>query len=227
MCKIGIMLGTAGENLPSAILFMNSNKSEKNIRKKVDKTREKCLSHGIILGHDVVICKGPDRDVDRDAVNLLISFLMTGQCDLVAVDKLTDLTEDVSDMGRRHRLLMKIRRGDILYADLGGQYQGSMQGGMRPVVVVSDNMANKHSTVITVVPLSTKIFKKKNLPTHVFVSAYRAEGLEQHSIALCEQVTALDYGRIIENMGKVDEETLARITEAVQVQVGVYDKYNG
>lgn len=227
MCKIGIMLGTAGENLSSAILFMNSDKSEKNIRKKVDKTREKCLSHGIILGHDVVICKGPDRDVDRDAVNLLISFLMTGQYDMVAVDKLTDLTEDVSDMGRRHRLLMKIRRGDILYADLGGQYQGSMQGGMRPVVVVSDNMANKHSTVITVVPLSTKIFKKKNLPTHVFVSAYRAEGLEQHSIALCEQVTALDYGRIIENMGKVDEETLARITEAVQVQVGVYDKYNG
>lgn len=227
MCKIGIMLGTAGENLSSAILFMNSNKSEKNIRKKVDKTREKCLSHGIILGHDVVICKGPDRDVDRDAVNLLISFLMTGQYDMVAVDKLTDLTEDVSDMGRRHRLLMKIRRGDILYADLGGQYQGSMQRGMRPVVVVSNNMANKHSTVITVVPLSTKIFKKKNLPTHVFVSAYRAEGLEQHSIALCEQVTALDYGRIIENMGKVDEETLARITEAVQVQVGVYDKYNG
>ena len=71
---------------------MNSNKSEKNIRKKVDKTREKCLSHGIILGHDVVICKGPDRDVDCDAVNLLISFLM------VALDKLTDLTEDVSDM---------------------------------------------------------------------------------------------------------------------------------
>ena len=42
---------------------------------------------------------------------------------------------------------MKIIRGDILYADLGGQYQGSMQGGMRPVVVVSNNMANKHSTV--------------------------------------------------------------------------------
>ena len=55
MCKIGIMLGTAGENLPSAILFMNSNKSEKNIRKKVAKTREKCLSHGIILGHDIMV----------------------------------------------------------------------------------------------------------------------------------------------------------------------------
>ena len=112
---------------------------------------------------------------------------------------------------------MKIRRGDILYVDLGVQYQGSIQGSMRPVVVVSNNMANKHSTVITVVPLSTKINKKRNLPTHVFVSAYKSEGLEQHSIALCEQVTALDYGRIIENMGKVDKDTLARITEAVPV----------
>ena len=46
----------------------------------------------------MVICKGPDRDVDRDTVNLLIFFLMTGQYDMVAVDKQTDLTEDVSDM---------------------------------------------------------------------------------------------------------------------------------
>lgn len=59
--------------------------------------------------------------------------------------------------------------------------QGSMQGGMRPVVVVSNNKVNKHSTVITVVPLSTKIYKKQSLPTHVFISAYKAEGLEQHS----------------------------------------------
>ena len=57
---------------------------------------------------------------------------------------------------------MKIRRGDILYVDMGGQYEGSMQGGMRPVIVVSNNMANKHSTVITVVPLSTKINKKRS-----------------------------------------------------------------
>jgi len=123
---------------------------------------------------------------------------------------------------------MKIKRGDILYVDLGVQYQGSMQGSMRPVVVVSNNMANRHSTVLTVVPLSTKIFKKRKLPTHVFIfiSAYKTEGLEQHSIALCEQVTALNFDRIIEHMGKVDEETLGRITEGVQVQVGVFDRYN-
>ena len=54
----------------------------------------------------------------------------------------------------------------------------------------------------------------------------KTEGLEQHSIALCEQVTALNFDRIIEHMGKVDEETLGRITEGVQVQVGVFDRYN-
>lgn len=129
-------------------------------------------------------------------------------------------------IGKKMYFTMEIRRGDILYVDMGGQYEGSMQGGMRPVVVVSNNMANRHSTVITVVPLSTKINKKKNLPTHVFVSVHKSEGLEQHSIALCEQVTAVDCNRIIENMGKVDKDTLERITEAVQVQVGVFDRYN-
>ena len=63
-------------------------------------------------------------------------------------------------------------------------------------------------------------------PTHVFVSAYKAEGLSQPSIALCEQVTALNFDRIIEHMGRIDEETLGRITEAVQVQVGVFERYN-
>lgn len=98
MCNIGIVLGDAGVKLPTAILFMNSNKSECNIRKKVAKTREKCMSHGIVLGHDVVINKGPDRDIDRDAVNMLITFLLDGEYQMIVVDKLTDLTSDLSDL---------------------------------------------------------------------------------------------------------------------------------
>lgn len=121
---------------------------------------------------------------------------------------------------------MKIQRGDILYVDLGIQYRGNMQGGVRPAVVVSNNRANKYSNVITIVPLSTKIYKKRNLPTHIFVSACKADGLGQHSIALCEQVTALTRDCIIDYMGRVDENTLERITRGVQVQVGVFDKYN-
>ena len=98
MCNIGIILENAGVQMPTAVLFMNSNKSERNIRKKVAKTREKCLSHGIILGHDVIINKGPDRDIDRDAINMLISLLLDGKYELVVVDKLTDLTTDLSDL---------------------------------------------------------------------------------------------------------------------------------
>lgn len=98
MCNTGIVLGDVEVKLPTAILFMNSNKSERNIRKKVAKTREKCMSHGIVLGHDVVINKGPDRDIDRDAVNMLITFLLDGEYQMIVVDKLTDLTSDLSDL---------------------------------------------------------------------------------------------------------------------------------
>lgn len=120
----------------------------------------------------------------------------------------------------------QIRRGDILNAVMSDQYQGSMQGGVRPVIVVSNNMANRHSKVVTVVPLSTKVNKKKKLPTHVFVPSTEINGLEHDSVALCEQVTALDASMIEEYVGQVDEVILERITVAVQVQVGVFNKYN-
>ena len=98
MCDFKRNFGEAEGTMPSAILFMNSNKSERNIRKKIAKTREKCLTHGIVLGHDVVINKGPDRDIDRDAINMLISFLLEGEYQVIVVDRLTDLTNDLSEL---------------------------------------------------------------------------------------------------------------------------------
>lgn len=97
MCNIGIVTGNAGVKMPTAILFMNSNKSERNIRKKVVKTREKCMSHGIVLGHDVVINKNTDRDIDRDAVNLLITFLLDGEYQVIVIDKLTSELSDLEE----------------------------------------------------------------------------------------------------------------------------------
>ncbi len=84
--------------LKQGILLMNSNKSERNIRKKVAKIRDKCISQGIVLGQDVIINKGPDRDIDRDAVNMLISLLLVGEYQMIVVDKLTDITTDASDL---------------------------------------------------------------------------------------------------------------------------------
>ncbi|MCM1159002.1 MAG: type II toxin-antitoxin system PemK/MazF family toxin [Clostridium sp.] len=120
---------------------------------------------------------------------------------------------------------MKIQRGDILFANLG-RYKGSVQGGNRPVVVISNNKVNRYSTVITVVPLSTRVEKKKNLPTHVFVPASSVGGPEHDSIALCEQVISLDVENVQEHIGRLEQGLLDKITEAVQIQIGVFGEYN-
>ena len=83
---------------------------------------------------------------------------------------------------------MTIRRGDILWADLGMFPTTSVQGGVRPVIVVSNNKANTYSSVITVVPLTSRIYKKRYLPTHVFISKYDMTGIRKGSLALAEQV---------------------------------------
>ncbi len=85
---------------------------------------------------------------------------------------------------------MKIKRGDIIIVDLG-QHETSVQSGIRPCVVISNNMANKYSQVITVVPLISKIHKKEYLPTHVFLNGYRNTALHRHGLALCEQITSV------------------------------------
>ena len=115
---------------------------------------------------------------------------------------------------------MKIKRGDIIIADLG-QHETSIQSGIRPCVVMSNNMANKYSQVITVVPLTSKIHKKEYLPTHVFLNGYRNTGLHRHGLALCEQITSVAYSDIMEVTGRVSKRKLAEISHAVKVQCGL------
>ena len=86
------------ENMPSAIMFMNSNKSGRNISKKVEKVREKCFFRGINVGNDIVVSKGPDRDIDRPAVNMLISLILRQGYKVIVVDKLRDITTDIYDL---------------------------------------------------------------------------------------------------------------------------------
>lgn len=81
-----------------AVMFMNSNKSETNIRQLIQENRQKCSMAGIKLMNECIINKGPDRDIDRDAVNMLITLLITGQYDTVVVENMTDITEDESDL---------------------------------------------------------------------------------------------------------------------------------
>ena len=89
---------TVGVFMHPAIMFMNSNKSEDNIRRIIRENRQKCSMAGIALMNETVINKGPDRDIDRDAVNMLITRLISGQYDTVVVENMTDITADESDL---------------------------------------------------------------------------------------------------------------------------------
>lgn len=92
------------------------------------------------------------------------------------------------------------KRGDIYYVDFG-EKAGSKQGSIRPALVVSNNKANKHSPVVTVVPLSARVWKKKYLPTHVQIP--KGSELGRPSMALAEQVETLDKTRLDDRIGEV------------------------
>ena len=119
--------------------------------------------------------------------------------------------------------MREIRRGDIWMVDFGApedEYDHKLHG-IRPVVIVSNDSANRHSTVFHAVPLTSKIHKKTSLPTHIFISSYKAVGLRTNSIAQCEQLCDVNYTDLIEKVGKVSQNQLRQITKGVQIQLGM------
>ena len=116
---------------------------------------------------------------------------------------------------------MKIERGDILIADLGKASGTSIQSGIRPVIVISNNKANTYSPVVTVVPLTSRVYKKRYLPTHVFIDRSEMVGLKRHGLVLAEQITSIDIQNIIQKCGHVSPSAMQRITRAVKIQTGV------
>lgn len=119
------------------------------------------------------------------------------------------------------------KRGDIYYVDFGVKTGSCEQGGIRPAVIVSNNKANANSPVITVVPLTTKIWKKPNLPTHVQIPHSVTTGLHRKSMALAEQVETVDKKKLTEKIGEISDNLLMeRITVALQIQIGAYEEYN-
>ena len=119
------------------------------------------------------------------------------------------------------------KRGDIYFVDFGKNIDTRKQCGIRPVVVVSNNKANEHSPVITVVPLTSKIHKKRFLPTHVYIPVSAGCGLRCGSLALAEQVEAIDKDRLLDKKGYIASDIIMeKITRAIQIQIGVYEEYN-
>ena len=113
---------------------------------------------------------------------------------------------------------MIIRRGDIYYADLR-PVVGSEQGGIRPVLVVQNDVGNRHSPTVIVAAITSKMNKAK-LPTHIELSSQSC-GLSRDSIVLLEQIRTIDKRRLKEHMGRLDESSMDRINHALEVSFGL------
>lgn len=119
------------------------------------------------------------------------------------------------------------RRGDIFYVDFGQDTVSCVQCGIRPALVVSNNRANESSPVITVVPLTARTYKRRNFPTHVLIPKSSGSGLDKNSMALAEQVITVDKSCLLEKKGTVtDQQVMAGITKALQIQIGAVERYN-
>lgn len=113
---------------------------------------------------------------------------------------------------------MNIRRGDIYYADLS-PVVGSEQGGVRPVLIVQNNVGNKYSPTVIAAAITSQQ-SKANLPTHIAIGATNS-GLAKDSVVLLEQVRTIDKQRLKERMGCIDENSMSRINEAISISFGL------
>jgi mRNA interferase MazF len=111
-----------------------------------------------------------------------------------------------------------VKRGDIYYADLS-PVVGSEQGGVRPVLIVQNDVGNRYSPTVIAAAITSQRDKSK-LPTHIQVNAARC-GLAKDSIVLLEQIRTIDKQRLKERMGKLDESSMGRVDEALSVSFGL------
>jgi len=113
-----------------------------------------------------------------------------------------------------------IRRGDIYYADLS-PVVGSEQGGVRPVLIVQNDIGNKYSPTVIAAAITSQINKAK-LPTHIEIGA-QEYGLSRDSVILLEQIRTLDKKRLREKIGHLDDELMDRVNDALEISFGLQD----
>lgn len=115
-------------------------------------------------------------------------------------------------------MVISVKRGDIYYADLS-PVVGSEQGGIRPVLIIQNDVGNKYSPTVIAAAITSRMGKTK-LPTHIEVFADRA-GLARDSVVLLEQVRTLDKRRLREKMGHLDGDIMQEIDNAIAVSLGL------
>ncbi|QUH27259.1 type II toxin-antitoxin system PemK/MazF family toxin [Serpentinicella alkaliphila] len=115
---------------------------------------------------------------------------------------------------------MIVKRGDIFYADLSPVI-GSEQGGVRPVLIVQNDIGNRYSPTVIITAITSQINKAK-LPTHVEISASEY-GLVKDSVILLEQIRTIDKRRLDEKIGHLDDEMMKKVNEALLISFGLVD----
>ncbi len=111
-----------------------------------------------------------------------------------------------------------VKRGDIYYADLS-PVVGSEQGGIRPVLIIQNDVGNKYSPTVIAAAITSRINKAK-MPTHIELPALDF-GLSKDSVILTEQIRTLDKKRLREKIGKLDKELMIKVDEALSVSFGL------
>ena len=113
----------------------------------------------------------------------------------------------------------EVKRGEVFYADLS-PVVGSEQGGVRPVLIVQNDVGNRHSPTVIAAAITSQTGKAR-LPTHIELSA-KTYGLPKDSVVLLEQIRTLDKRRLREHMGRLDEAQMQRVDNAIAVSFGLH-----
>ena len=116
------------------------------------------------------------------------------------------------------KVKMSVKRGDIYYADLS-PVVGSEQGGLRPVLIIQNDIGNKYSPTVIAAAITSRLGKTR-LPTHIDIYADKV-GLAKDSVVLLEQIRTLDKRRLKEKMGHLDDGIMAEVNSAIAVSFGL------
>ena len=113
---------------------------------------------------------------------------------------------------------MIVKRGDIYYADLS-PVVGSEQGGIRPVLVIQNDIGNKYSPTVIAAAITSQINKAK-MPTHIELAA-KDYGLNKDYVILLEQIRTIDKRRLREKIGRIDDGLMASVNNALSISFGL------
>ncbi len=127
-------------------------------------------------------------------------------------ERLNDESSEVENLG--------IKRGDVFFANLS-PVKGSEQGGIRPVLIIQNDVGNRFSPTVIVAAITAKI-SKGQIPTHVEICS-KEHGLERDSVILLEQIRTIDKSRLTDRITRLNRETMEKVNHALMISVGVIE----